>query len=156
MKSKYTIFQIAIEILGLIMILGMIIFVCLQWNQLPDKIPGHFNVMGEVDRWGSENELITLPIISTFLYTVLTVLSFLPQTWSVPVKTTNLDREVVYRHTRSLLILIKVEILLIFLYITYCMTKAQSLSSGVISIIILVIFITIINYAINIRKIGKE
>lgn len=156
MKSKYTRFQIAIEIVGLLMIIGMIIFVCLQWNQFPDKIPGHFNAMGEVDRWGSKSELITLPIISAFLYTVLTILSFLPQTWSVPVKITDLNKDIVYNYTRSLLIFIKVEILLIFLYITYCMAKTQSLSSVFISIIILVIFSTIIYYVIGIRKIGRE
>lgn len=156
MKSKYTRFQSAIELIGLLMITGIIIFVCLKWNQLPDKIPGHFNAMGEVDRWGSKSELITLPIISAFLYTVLTVLSFLPQTWSVPVNITDLNRDVVYRYTRSLLIFIKVEILLIFLYITYCMANAQTLSSGFISIIILAIFSTLIYYVIRIRKIGKE
>jgi uncharacterized membrane protein len=49
------------------LLMAMIIFVCMQWNQLLDKMPGHYNAIGEVDRWGSKSEIIVLPIVAALL-----------------------------------------------------------------------------------------
>ena len=156
MKLKYTKFQVALEIVGLLLMIGLIVFVCIRWNQLPGQIPGHYNVMGEVDRWGSKSEIIVLPIMSALLYTFLTVMCFLPQAWGVPVKITDLNREAVYSCTRSLLIFIKIEILGIFFYLTYYMATALSLPAYFIPVILLVLIGTAIYFVIGICQIGKK
>ena len=86
MKIKYTKFQITLEIISLLLVIGMIAFVCLRWNQLPKQIPGHYNAMGEVNRWGSKNEILIMPIMSALLYALLTVVSFIPMLWNIPVQ----------------------------------------------------------------------
>lgn len=156
MKVKYTKFQVVLEIVGLLLIIGMIAFIYIYWNQLPEKIPGHYNAMGEVDRWGSKSEIIISPIVSSLLYIVLTVLSFFPKTWNVGVKITELNREEVYCCTRNLLSLIKVEIVGMFFYTTYYTATAQSLSAYFIPVLLFVVFGTLIYFVIRILQIGKK
>lgn len=156
MKVKYTKFQIALEIVGLLLVVGMIAVVCIYWNQIPQKIPGHYNAMGEVDRWGSKSEIIISPIVSSLLYILLTVLSFFPKTWNVGVKITELNREAVYCCTRNILSLIKVELVGMFFYTTYYTATAQSLPAYFIPVFLFVVFGTVIYYVIRILQIGKK
>ena len=153
---KYTKFQGALEIVGLLLMLGMIIFVCTSLNQLPAKIPAHYNIMGEVDRWGSKSEIIILPIMSALLYVLLTVLTFLPKTWGLPIKITDLNSAVVYSYTRSLLIFMKIEILGMFFYITYYMTTSQPLPVAFIPVILLILIGTSIYFVTRMYQIGKR
>ncbi|MHB8131723.1 MAG: DUF1648 domain-containing protein [Mobilitalea sp.] len=153
MKFKYTKYQIIMEIAALLLILGEIIFVCVQWRLLPEKIPGHFNALGEIDRWGSKKEIIILPIIGGFLYIMLTVFAFLPKTWSLPVKITKENKEVLYRYARGLLISVKAESIGMFFYMTYNITKSQPLSGWFLPVFLFVIFGTIIYYM---KKFSKE
>lgn len=156
MKFKYTRFQVAMEIVGLLLLVGMIIFVCIQWNQLPNKIPGHYNAMGEVDRWGSKSEIFLLPIVSTILYSLFTVLSFLPKTWGLPVKITESNREKLYNCTRSMLLFVKVEILGIFFYLTYNMATANSLPGSFAPIVLLILIGTSVCFVRSMYQIGKK
>ena len=156
MKSKHSRLQVALEVVGLLLMIGMIVFVCIQFFKLPSKIPGHFNAMGEVDRWGNKNELVILTIMSTLLYIFLSVVTFLPQAWGLPVKITDLNRDAVYGCTRSLLIFTKLEIQGIFFYLAYNMVTAQSLSPIFLPAILLILFGTITYFVIRIVQIGKK
>jgi uncharacterized membrane protein len=156
MEFKHTKLQIALEIAGFLFMVGMIIFVCIQFKQLPDKIPAHYNIMGEVDRWGSKSEIIILPIMSTLLYALLTTLTFLPKTWGLPIKITDLNREAVYSCTRSLLIFMKIEILGMFFYITYFMVVAQALPVAFVPLLLLIVIGTSIYFVTRMYQIGKR
>ena len=108
MKLKYTKFQIVLETIGLILIVGMIIFVYTQWDQIPQQVPMHYNAMGEIDSWGSKYEILFLPAISILLYVFITAVSFFPQIWNVPVRITDENKEAVYLSSKDLLIIMKV------------------------------------------------
>ncbi|WP_342662761.1 DUF1648 domain-containing protein [Gelidibacter mesophilus] len=41
------------------------------WNQLPEKVPMHWNVKGEVDRYGNKVELLLIPILLPLLVYVI-------------------------------------------------------------------------------------
>ncbi len=49
------------------------IYLAYIWNQLPEKVPMHWNVKGEIDRYGDKIELLIIP----FMLPVLTYLIFL-------------------------------------------------------------------------------
>ncbi len=49
------------------------IYLAYVWNDLPDKVPLHWNISGEIDRYGNKAELILIPI----LLSLLTYLIFL-------------------------------------------------------------------------------
>ena len=48
------------ELLMLTIILLPALYLAFVWNTLPEEVPMHFNAKGEVDRYGSKDELIGL------------------------------------------------------------------------------------------------
>lgn len=143
MKLKYTKLQIAIEIVTILVLVGMYVFLFLTWDSLPDKIPGHYDAAGVVNRWGSKSELIALPVITTVLYLLLSAVLMFPTLWSLPGKVTEDNIYSMYSNVRYLLIFIKLEIVIMFTYILYNDTKAQNLSPLYLPLVLILIFGTI-------------
>lgn len=143
MKLKYTKTQIFFEVIGVLILLGMIAFVVSKWNSLPQQIPAHYNAQGVVDRWGGKNEILFLPIVSAFLYVMLTAVSLFPKSWNMPAKVSEENRLEVYGCMKTMLILMKVEILGVFFYITYQMSMQKALSALFLPIFLVVLFGTI-------------
>jgi len=58
----------------LIIVLLPFVYLAYLWNQLPEKVPLHWNIKGEVDRYGDKIELILIPILLPLLiYVILSV-----------------------------------------------------------------------------------
>lgn len=55
------------------MVLLPLIYLAYLWADLPDSVPLHWNIEGEVDRYGNKSELILIP----FLLPILTYVIFL-------------------------------------------------------------------------------
>ena len=155
MILKYTRFQIALEMLCFLLVVGMITFVCIRWDQIPQLIPGHFNAMGEVIRMGSKSEILIMPIVVALIYIILTFVSFFPNIWNVPVKITVENKVPVYCCTRSLLLFTKIETVALFFCITYFMAIAQPLPTIFLPGTLLILFGTMTVFFIRIIKIGK-
>lgn len=153
-KLKYTKFQIVLEIIGLLILIGIIAFVCIQWDRLPPQIPGHYNAMGKIDRWGSKSEIVIMPIIGAFIYALITMIYFFPETWNLPVQVTDENKETVHSRARSLLIFTKVEMLGIFFYITYYMATTQPLPIAFLPVSLIILFCTITFFILRIRRAG--
>lgn len=47
------------------------LYLTLIWNSLPAKVPLHWNLQGEIDRWGSKYELLLIPILLPLLTYVI-------------------------------------------------------------------------------------
>lgn len=62
----------ALEGLCLALLAGEFLLPALLWGRIPDRIPGHYNGAGEIDRWGSRWELFLLPVAGAILYLLLT------------------------------------------------------------------------------------
>ena len=43
------------------------IYLAYLWNDLPNKVPMHWNIKGEIDRYGDKSELIIIPILLPLL-----------------------------------------------------------------------------------------
>lgn len=43
------------------------IYLAYVWNKLPEKVPMHWNIKGEIDRFGEKSELILIPILLPLL-----------------------------------------------------------------------------------------
>lgn len=156
MKLKYTKLQLALEIIGLLFLVGMVVFIYTQWDQIPQQIPMHYNALGEIDSWGSKYQTLILPTISILLYIFITVVSFFPQIWNVPVQITDENKEVVYLSTKNLIIFMKVEMLIIFFYLNYHTVTAQPLSITFLPISMIIIFGTLIFFIVRTIRLGNE
>jgi uncharacterized membrane protein len=47
------------------------IYLAYIWNQLPEKVPMHWNIKGEIDRYGEKMELIIIPILLPLLVYII-------------------------------------------------------------------------------------
>lgn len=70
--SALTLPQKLIEGACAVILAGMILGPALFWSRLPERIPGHYNGAGEVDRWGDKSELLILPVFGLLMYALLT------------------------------------------------------------------------------------
>lgn len=44
------------------------IYLAYIWNKLPEKVPMHWNIKGEIDRFGEKSELLLIPILLPLLF----------------------------------------------------------------------------------------
>ncbi|MFP7296767.1 DUF1648 domain-containing protein [Neobacillus niacini] len=91
------------DIIGYCYFIGTIIFFISVWSILPDQVPGHYNGLGEVDRWGSKWELIMLPIISLFLLLMLQFLERHPEWHNYPSRFNESNAKAFYLLSRKML-----------------------------------------------------
>jgi uncharacterized membrane protein len=152
MKLRYTKFQRIIELFTVIVVLGTCIYLIQSWGSLPNKIPEHYNGAGIIDSWENKSEILTMPILSIALYILITVMSFFPAIWNVPITITEDNREFVYLRLKTMIILTKMEMIVVFSYITYCDIKLQPLGVWFLPLSLIIIFGTIIYYIVKICK----
>ena len=50
------------------------LYLAYVWNSLPEKVPMHWNIKGEIDRWGEKQELLLIPIVLPLLVYVIFLL----------------------------------------------------------------------------------
>ena len=65
-------------------IIGPAVYLAIVWNTVPETVALHANLKGEVDRYGSKNELIILTIILTVVNAAVYLL--LPQVYRIDPK----------------------------------------------------------------------
>ena len=152
MKLQYTNFQKVLELITIIVLIGIWIYLIMSWGSLPDKISGHYNGAGVVDRWGSKSGILIMPILSSVMYIFITVLCFFPSIWNVPVTITPENRELVYINLKTMVILIKMEVIIAFTYITYSEIKALPLEILFLPLFLIIITVTLVYYIIKVCK----
>lgn len=111
--------DIILEVGSLILLGVLWYFVIDNYNALPEKIPSHFNIRGEVDGYGSKSSLFILPTIASMLFIGLTVLSRFPHSFNYPVKISSTNAINQYSISLRLLRILKFVILMVFLMISW-------------------------------------
>ncbi len=96
MKLKKTKFAVVLNILCLIQLIGMILFLLICWSHIPQQIPMHYDLAGNITRWGSRKELILFPVLAWITYLPVTLVEQFPQIWNTGVQVTDHNRSRVY------------------------------------------------------------
>ncbi len=78
MTVPYQSADILIELINVALLIGIWLIVIINYNQLPETIPTHFNSSGEADNYGNKAIAWTLPIIATFIFTLIFILNKYP------------------------------------------------------------------------------
>jgi uncharacterized membrane protein len=65
-------------------IIAPAIYLAIVWNTLPETIAMHFNLKGDIDRYGSKNELVTMILILIVVNAIVYLL--LPQVYRIDPK----------------------------------------------------------------------
>ena len=88
-------------------------YVISMWASLPNKIPAHYNVFGEVDAWGAKPMLLIFPLIGIIMWPILHALEKNPHLHNY-VGLTEENRERLYKNSMMMMNVLKNEILIIF------------------------------------------
>lgn len=87
-KISLTHWDYILEATSLWLLVATFLYTWISYQNLPDSIPSHYNLKGEVDDYGNKALIFVLPAISMLLYGLLTVLGFFPQVFNYPVSIT--------------------------------------------------------------------
>lgn len=107
------------DVFGYTSFVVSIIFLIALWKQLPDQVPAHFNFQGEVTRYGSKFELLTLPGFNLFMLLLLQTLEKFPQIHNYPERFNESNAAQFYLLSRRMLNQIKNICVMIFAVIIF-------------------------------------
>ncbi|MEK5233720.1 DUF1648 domain-containing protein [Lysinibacillus sp. FSL K6-0232] len=146
------------DYIGGVFFILSIFYIMVVWTKLPDKIPGHFNGLGEVDRWGSKLELLILPCIGGALWLFMTLLEKVPHMHNYPARLNEKNVKAFYINSRKILNEVKNLCLILFAFISFQMVQiglgeATSLGWWFLPVVLLGVFIPIIKGLIISSKI---
>ncbi len=106
-----------LEIIGLTGVICLMFAPLYYFNDLPDKIPTHFNALGRVDSYGNKSFVWLLPSIGLILYIGLTILNKYPHIFNYPTRITNENVERLYKIGSRTIRFVKVAVLLLFVFL---------------------------------------
>jgi hypothetical protein len=147
--------QKIIELLSGAGVLCLFLFLILRWPFLPDTVPSHYDAAGLIDAWKPKSSLWFPAGACAALYGVLTAVSFFPRLWNLPVNVTDANRARVLSRTRTLLCLLKLEMVALLGYITLQAAHGQPLGALFLPAVLPVIFGTLAVSLVRIIKGAK-
>lgn len=149
-RKKYNIFA---DIICLTLLIGVIIFLFVAWGSFPDKVPGHYNAAGEIDRMGSKYELLITPIVGWLMYLGISAIERFPQVWNTGVTVTEKNKERVYRVIRNMMSTLKIIMVLVFVSLTINSSLSTPLPVWFTPAYIILIFGTLILFIIRLIQV---
>ena len=155
MKIKMNKQDVFVEIICLVLLIGILLYLFLNWDNIPDRIPVHYNVMGQANRIVNKGEIIVFPIIAWMVYIGLTVTKRIPRVWSTGVKVTEENKERVYRVEKSMVRTLKLIIIVVFVFLIINSTQTTSLPAWFHPVFLILLFGSIIFYGIKRYKVSK-
>ncbi len=153
MKIKNTIFDKIVEIICLILAIGVPLYIIINWSNIPDPLPMHYDLAGNVDRWGDKTELIILPIVTLIMYAFMSAIGYFPQVWNTGVSITEENRERVYRTLKYLVKTMKLIVVVDFSYMTINTLMCRDLPIWFTPVVLLIIFGNITFWLIRLFKV---
>ncbi|MEI7554576.1 DUF1648 domain-containing protein [Candidatus Chlorohelix sp.] len=129
-----------------------------SWGSLPERVPTHFNAVGQPDGYGEKGTFLIVPIILTILYLSLMLVSRIPHYFNYPWNITPQNAAGQYRLARQMLLLLRVEIAAIFFYIHWqglevSFGRSSGLGVWFLPIFLVMVFGTLLIYIIRMAKV---
>ena len=103
-----------LEIVGWISVFGIWALPLINYFDLPEIIPIHFNGAGKADGFGNKTHIFVLPIISTLLFIGLTTLNKHPHIFNYPSQITKENAVDQYTNATRMMRVLKLVIVLLF------------------------------------------
>ena len=103
-----------LEVVGWVSVFGIWALPLINYFDLPEIIPIHFNGAGKADRFGNKTHIFVLPIISTLLFIGLTTLNKHPHIFNYPSQITKENAVHQYTNATRMMRVLKLVIVLLF------------------------------------------
>lgn len=148
-------FQITLELMTLAINIGTGIFLIVIWGSLPDKIPTHFNALGEADGYGSPSNLIFIFVMMFVLCLMIFAITLFPNIWNMPGKITENNSNKAYSYMRSMLCCLSLILALTFSYMTIMSALQKSLGIWFTAVSLILTFGDIIFFIVKTVRLPK-
>lgn len=76
---RLTRYQLIIEIIALVLLLACIVATLLCYPSLPDKVPSHYNINGNIDKWSGRSSVFAVMGFNVAMYLLLVLILFFPK-----------------------------------------------------------------------------
>jgi uncharacterized membrane protein len=115
------------EVISLIVLITTISIVAITVPGLPDTIPSHYSMRGEIDAYESKHMLWVIIALSVIIYIGLTILAMFPGLYKKKLTGENIEEQ--YRLTSKTTRTMKAVIVLSFLVVSYFITHAAQIKN---------------------------
>jgi uncharacterized membrane protein len=154
LKTELKTLDWIIEVITVFVLIGLAIYLLMEYRSLPGKIATHYGFSGNADTNGSKSTLWVLIGLTIVLYGLLTVVSRFPQKFNYPIEITEKNAPRQYSLAIQMMRLLKLATVLIFTYLTYitislAQGNASGLGSWFLPITLISIFGIIIFYTVK-------
>jgi len=157
-KLKHTTTDKAIEVIACFSLLVVWGLIVINYNNLPDIIPIHFNGSGEADRFEGKKNIWNLPIVASVFYVVLSLLNRFPHVFNYPTKITK--ENVLRQYTNATRLIRSIKLIFIVLFgliefktIQIAKGQAEGLGTWFFPFVLATVFIPILYFY---RKLTKR
>jgi uncharacterized membrane protein len=149
-----------VEITGLLAIVLIVGLPAYYFGQLPDQIPGHYGIDGQVDRFDEKVSIWVLPLIAIFTYIGLAALNRFPHIFNYPKEITIENAERQYKIACRFIRFLNTIIACFFCYITYktifsALGRQNGLGHVFVYVFIALIALAIVFYFYQAKKNSK-
>lgn len=120
------------NLLTLGLIFFMIIFTICYYSILPEKIPMHFDLNGNINRYGDKSSIFILPLITFVMGIGLLILSNFPQTFNYNVPITESNKKEHYALASSMMrqMTVFITFCLSIIVLIICLIASEKISSS--------------------------
>lgn len=104
---KLNIYQMILVALTIILVIACIVVTLIYFPSLPDKLPAHYGINGNVDRYGGKGTAFFLPIVNLVLFIMFAFFALSPKILENPNTRKPLDprfKPLIAKETLNLLI----------------------------------------------------
>ena len=109
----------AVNLLCIAAMAAVFLYLIINWDHIPDQIPGHYNGAGEIDRWGNKSELWFTPILSVLMYLGISLCERTPGIWNTGVEVTRENKVRIFRIIKNMIVTMKLVMVLTFVFLSF-------------------------------------
>lgn len=151
--SPTTLWQRVLGILSPALLLGTVVYILIRWPHLPEQIPLHYNIAGEIDGYGGRGMLLLMPVLGLVTDGVVALVGRFPKSWNTGARVTLYNRVRVYRLVRDLMAELRLAMALFFGgFAVYQSLLPEHFSGNVIGLLTLLMFVPIVRYFVRLRR----
>ena len=146
--------DLIIEGIGILGLIALITLPFMYYNLLPETIPRHFGITGEVDAYSGKGLIWILPLIGILMYVGMFWLNKYPHIFNYPQEITKENAERQYKMATRMIRVLNAIITCVFAYITYTIIQTalgnqEGLGSLFTPVFLILVFGTLVYFLKN-------
>jgi len=140
------------NIISIMSIVFCFAYIFLIWNEIPARVPGHFDAAGNITSWSGKGTVWLLPLIMLALFVLMTAAGKFPSMMNTGVKITEENKERLYPILKGMADTIKLIICLMFTVISISIAAASALPVWFLAVSVAAVLGSTAVYCIILRK----